>query len=122
MASFTELLELNRQGDMGRMLAEKFQGRRGELKSRQDEDLLISFRSESETPFIGQVKQAMTSHYTKLGYTVQVDTRSPPNMLEAQIYHETIGGGVVTVTISTFYPFLHDRCNQLRLTTGIIEN
>ena len=74
MPSFRDLVNLNEQGDLGAMLAERFSGERGHVYPRQDDDFMIGFKYRKETPSVQMIKAAVVEHYTKLGYVVEQDS------------------------------------------------
>ncbi len=123
MPSTEELIELNKQGDLGEMLAEKFRGERGALRGRKDAELMIGFASRSETPTAEMIATAVVEHYTRLGYIVRPhDGVAGSDCFEAEIFYSALDGGCVHVVITTFYPLTigrDDEHNHLRISTTV---
>ena len=118
MASFIELKELNKKGDLSRMLVKKFDGERGFIGYRnEDTDLIIIFKSIEETPFADAIEQAIVEHYTGLGYTVEKLRETTRYNFEALISLDDKRRGFIIVVITTHYPITTDGC--LRLTTTV---
>lgn len=123
MASLQELVVLNQQGDLGKMLAEKFHGELGrrDNTTRGDWDFMIGFKSKAETPSIEAIKQAVVEHYTQLGYQVEAEKSSPPDMFCCMLFFESKGQGGITVTITTYYPLVYgDEHKHIRVTTYVL--
>ena len=122
MVSMQELVELNNQGDLGKMLAMKFQGERGHLCPRKDADLMIGFKSKAETPGATIIGEAVMEHYTKLGYVVEPSKShgAKGNCFEAKIIPDPRRHEFVHIVITTFYPpTMGDEHNHLRITTTL---
>jgi len=122
MASEEKLIELNNQGDLGRMLAERFGGELGYVQPRQDSDLMIGFESRAKTPTAQAIREVVVEHYTRLGYEVHVPGLQSPDAFDAFVFFGAKGERVeVYVNISTFYPLVPgDGHNHLRLTTTLM--
>jgi hypothetical protein len=122
MASWNELYKLSTDGDLGKMLASKFDGKRGHVFMRQDADLLIEFKSELETPSAGVVAQTVKDHYTKLGYIVDESKSPGPNMFEALVFFKEKYLGMMIICITTHYPLSPGTksCNHIRITTTVL--
>ena len=104
MITAKELVELSRKGDLSKMLAEKFNGVRHDPLGTGDLDLIISFKSKAETPNIEAIKKALSEHCAKLGCELKFDSMSGKDMVLAAITSTSDGHGIISVTISTFYP------------------
>jgi len=104
MVTAKELVELNRKGDLSRMLAEKFHGVRCDPLGKGDLDLIITFESKGEAPNIEAIKVALSEYCTKLGCELKFDSMSGKDMVLAAITSTSDGHGIISVTISTFYP------------------
>lgn len=117
MASLKGLVDSNNNGELGKMLAQKFNGECGRTYPRQDADLIIVFESEEKTPSAKDIEGAVTEFYTKLGYQVEKGD-CPPDMFEAAVFCGEKVGGAIFVVISTNYPLDGTR-NHLRVTTDV---
>ena len=121
MASIRELVELNNQGDLGIMLAKKFNGKIGHLDPRKDSDFMIGFITREATPSAKDIGKAVTEHYTRLGYEVEPDKYQRGHAFDAVVFFGIKGEGCVTMAITTFYPLTPgDANNHIRVTTNVI--
>ena len=105
MASIKELVGLFNHGELGKLLARTFNGERGRVYPREDSDLIITFRSESETPSAEAIGQAVAKHFTGLGYVVIPDARQGMGCFQATVYAGSKEDFCVYVVVTTHYPF-----------------
>ena len=120
MASFDELVALNNEGDLGNMLAISFNGEIWHTYLRKDSELIISFKSITETPSREEIDQAVTWHYRRLGYIVEPSTRPQIDVFECCVFCDRKCDGFITVLITTFYPLnAGNEHNHLRVTTTV---
>jgi hypothetical protein len=118
MITAKELVELNRRGDLSKMLVEKFNGVRHDPLGKGDFDLVISFESKAKTPTKEAIKEALSEYAAKLGCELKFDSMSGRDMVLAAITSLSDGHGIVSVTISTFYPQVSgEEARFMRLTT-----
>lgn len=120
MASTAELLQLNREGDLGKLIVWTFKGECGRLYPRKDSDLMIGFRTKDATPEISLIERLVTRHYEELGYTVEAVCGQASESFEFLIYFNEKSNGCIFVIISTFYPLvMGDDHNHVRITTTV---
>lgn len=66
-----DLHDLFNQGELGNLIAEKFNGTCGDRPGNQDSYFLIIFESEESVPEGLRLAGVILEHYTALGYTIQ---------------------------------------------------
>ncbi len=103
MASTKELAELFKRGELGKLLANTFNGERGRVNPCADSDLLVIFKSEDQTPSAEKIGETVRQYYSNLGYVVD-DESLRDNSFEANIYSKS-EDGFVSLVITTHYPF-----------------
>ncbi len=121
MPNFRELVELNRNGDLGKLLAEKFHGEIGKLQPRKDADFIIGFKSETLTPSTEGIKATITKHYEKLGFVVE-NPEIAGGMFECIIHDGNRETGFVKLVVTTRYPLqIGGHHHYARITTEVYE-
>ena len=120
MASIRKLVQLNRDGDLGKMLAEKFHGECGRTFPQKDLEFMIGFKSESETPMASAVAEAITQHYREKGFKVTIDDLQE-NCFQCRIHTDNLDSGWINVLVTTRYPLTPGGgLNHIRVTTNVI--
>ncbi len=122
MASLTELIELNNNGDLGNLLAQKFNGQIGRQYPRKDSEFMIGFASQEVTPPAEKIAKVVTEHYTGLGYKVEPDKHQGRDCFQALVFFKAKDQGCTHIVITTFYPLVigkGDKHNYLRVTTSV---
>ncbi len=121
MASFEELVRMNKEGDLSKMLAKKFNGKRGHITGIiEDMDLLIAFDSIEKTPSIEDIQQTVIEYYKGLGYIIEKNNIAG-EMFDAIICSGSKRDGIMIIVITTKYPLTigTGATNHLRLTATI---
>ena len=106
MASLIELVKLNNEGDLGKMLTEKFKGEIGRLLPRKDMEFMIGFASREATPSPEDIRETVTEHYTRLGYKVEPEEYQRKHGFDAIVFFDTRDQGCIYIVITTFYPLV----------------
>jgi hypothetical protein len=119
MSTPQKLVQLSNDGELGRLLAEKFNGQVGHTSGRKDADFLVIFESEEKTPVVEKISEIITGHYTGLGFKVKVVYAFAGELSLMIICDESQGLAYFTVTITTLYPH-GGRANTLRATTHMV--
>jgi len=118
MASFTELVALNNEGDLGDMLVSRFHGEKWGINPRKDSEIIITFKSKLETPSIEEINQAVTEHYTRLGYQVKSSKKPRVNMARCSVFFSDNYDRSLNIFITTFYALnISDEYNYVCITT-----
>jgi len=120
LKSARELVTLFNEGALGKILAERFNGKAGRLYPRKDDEFIMGFESDSVTPTVEQIAKAVSELYVSRGYKLS-DTRL--NGEQGNYMTIVSANGVeecmFVVVITTRYPHDHNR-NYLRVTTDSV--
>ncbi len=120
MTKFEQLVKLNNEGDLGRLLAAAFHGEIGRLNPKNDSEFLIGFDSAPDTQSIGRV---VAGHYSGLGYSVNIEeSRSgSPNTFGCFVHTDDGDDMSLYIVITTNYPLTPgDNHTHIRVTTTFI--
>ncbi|HTE48705.1 MAG TPA: hypothetical protein VK675_02255 [Candidatus Paceibacterota bacterium] len=120
MASFDELVKLINEGDLGDILISRFNGKKRGIFPGENPELIISFKSKSETPSFEEVGHVVTEHYRGLGYIVEPSNMKPKlDLFECIVFFDRKCDGLVNILITIpFYPLKKDdELNHLSITT-----
>ncbi len=101
MASAKELVALFNNGELGKLLVQKFGGELGHTPPNKDADFLVVFKNEADVPEPAVVKTVVEDHYRKLGYPIKSESYSNGSTAFAIVLDEVI----IAITITTRYPF-----------------
>jgi hypothetical protein len=121
MASFEELIQLNKDGHLSNFLAHRFNGEIGHTSPTKDSDVIIAFESTEKTPYGQDIETAIKEHYSRLGYTLEIIGIITKYSLGAFLYFKDKKIGNIIITITTHYPLFASKDSHchLRLTTMV---
>jgi len=105
MPSNQELVEMFNRGELGKFLAERFNGERGRVFPREDSDFLVVFPSEEVTPEIDDLKTAVIELYERKGYYITITNCENDNLSALIHFNNDPAEGHVFITITTHFPF-----------------
>ncbi len=108
MASKEELANLFANGNLGKLLANKFHGTRGRLYPKQDFELLVVFSADIGAPTLEVVEAAVVECYSAHGYLVKIDGRTENELSGTVSYQETCPSDPVSAvhfSIRNDYPY-----------------
>ena len=107
MPSRNELIELFQNGELSKLLAQRFQGqiRTYPTKEMKDSDFLVVFESEEKTPDAKKITETVTKFYADKGYEVKPDDNSDSNYFGALIFYNRNAreATCISVSITTRY-------------------
>ncbi len=110
------LIERFKNGELGKLLEQECNGRRGEIiiPDDQDSEIFVHFNSVEETPTKEMLESLITKHFRSLGYVVESISNEVPELYEAKIYCKDRREAVFVV-INTLYR-MSGSPNKLRMT------
>ena len=122
MASWKELVHLNKWGDLGSLLARSFGGVIYRPSERKDGDFTLEFESTEDGPSVRQIEEALEQHYVLgLSYGIQDEAGQGPKQYKCFIFFERKSNGFISVVMSLQRRSAGDPRSSIRVTTEVCE-